>query len=428
MVIFMQGRSSSYTAIHANRYQPKKFTQTATADICFLSGKHIIVDRIVSDATSIFFIEANNRRRYCLKQWNVHKDVLRNASDNIRRIEYLLKGFAFNPRFAKNIYLCIADIQLEEGKEPEDAAFISVGKLIKKPEKSNLNPKKHYAVIMEYLPEGWHLDYQLRHYLGNVEGMSFLAREVAFMHRHLRVAPTKFQNIEIIRKKLDLNCALFRQGLDDSGLNNDQNIKLSELMNKAFHYCQPIFARRARQNHVRRCHGDLKVANLWVRTEPEKHLLALDCADFEPRFYYIDTLSDVAMLAVDIQAHLSVYRGEALAKQLTDKFLDTYLKETSDKREDANILLEYYMIEKAMICSYMWITFDKQLLDEQERSAWGKRYIDIARQRTARLEELLAVKLATSLPVEKTTIEILVERLVAKAFAEKSLAELVSSR
>jgi len=145
-----------------------------------------------------------------------------------------------------------------------------------------------------------------------------------------------------------------------------------------------LFTQRYQNSHIKRCHGDLKATNLWVRPAKTlffglkkypQQLLALDCIDFNPEFCHIDTLSDVAMLAVDIEMHFTnwtgAYKDLEYAQNFANVFLDRYLREIQEYSMDAWPLLRYYMTEKAMVCAYVSILYDGQ-------PELGERYLDIA--------------------------------------------------
>jgi aminoglycoside phosphotransferase family enzyme len=127
------------------------------------------------------------------------------------------------------------------------------------------------------------------------------------------------------------------------------------------------------------------LTNLWVRSFPvpyfQSKLLALDCIDFKPEFCYIDTLSDVAMLVVDLER---LYPRET---KLTKRFLHTYLSNMQENLKFVEPLLEYYLTEKAIVCSYVSILFDDQQ-DDQEHEL-GKKYLQIAHRHAQRLRELV---------------------------------------
>ena len=153
----------------------------------------------------------------------------------------------------------------------------------------------------------------------------------------------------------------------------------------------PYFQQRFDQGHIKRCHGDLKATNLWVYPKGirfsrkkefpyfglkkyHQQLLALDCIDFNPEFCHIDTLSDIAMLAIDIEMHSLDKRYVAedmdYGQGFAYYFLNSYLRDYGQD-EDAWPLLQYYMTEKAMVCAYVSILYDGL-------PALGEKYLDIA--------------------------------------------------
>ncbi len=179
----------------------------------------------------------------------------------------------------------------------------------------------------------------------------------------------------------------------------ERYIWISNLIAQAYKAYRDLFQKRHDAHHIKRCHGDLKTTNLWI--EPEKtflfglkkyprQLLALDCVDFNPEFCHIDTLSDVAMLAIDLEMHLSDWLKMSSNRQegeaLTRYFLKCYLGEMKeDSEENSRVLwslLEYYMTEKSMVCAYVSILYD-------ERPVIGKKYLEVALAHAQRLEKML---------------------------------------
>ena len=95
-------------------------------------------------------------------------------------------------------------------------------------------------------------------------------------------------------------------------------------------------AQRLAAGHVRECHGDLHVDNLaWHDGE----LIAFDCLEFDPALRWIDTASEVAFLAMDLQA-----RRRA---DLAQAFVDAYLEASGDAT--ALPLLRRYAVYRALV-------------------------------------------------------------------------------
>ncbi len=94
-------------------------------------------------------------------------------------------------------------------------------------------------------------------------------------------------------------------------------------------------ARRVR-GHVRECHGDLHLGNLVML---DGEIVAFDAIDFDPALRWIDVMSDVAFLAMDLEA-----RGR---RDLAFAFVDDYLQAGGDY--DGVSVLRFYATYRALV-------------------------------------------------------------------------------
>jgi aminoglycoside phosphotransferase family enzyme len=349
----------------------------------FKSSYYPIEHEIALTTTRVIFTRSKRTTQtICLKLWQRSDDEVCNDRLVIRDEDYLIEGFAFNRKFAPDVYLGIAPVEVSKNK-------IKRGRLIEYPELNTLKKSRaEYALVMRCLKENWRLDYHLcQSRLGKDVSIDFIAKEVAYMHWQLENSPGNYGTPESISSKLDLNSGLFLEAL--SQLSNGQNNLekygwISDLMARTCEDYTELFRQRYNDGHIKRCHGDLKATNLWVRPAKTlffglkkypQQLLALDCVDFNPEFCHIDTLSDVAMLAVDIEMHFTnwtgAYKDLEYAQNFANVFLDRYLRQMQEYNMDAWPLLRYYMTEKAMVCAYVSILYDGQ-------PELGERYLDIA--------------------------------------------------
>ena len=349
----------------------------------FKSSYYPIEYEIALTTTRVIFTRSKRTTQpICLKLWQRSDDKVCNDRLVIRDEDYLLEGFAFNRKFAPDVYLGIAPVEVSKNK-------IKRGRLIEHPELNTLKkPGVEYALVMRCLKENWRLDYHLRlSRLGKDVSFDFIAKEVAQMHRQLENSTGNYGMPKSISSKLNLNSELFLEALRE--LSNGQNYIskygwIGECISQACKIYSELFRRRYQNCHIKRCHGDLKAPNLWVHPAKTlffglkkypQQLLALDCIDFNPEFCHIDTLSDVAMLAVDIEMHFTnwtgAYKDLEYAQNFANVFLDRYLREMQEYSMDAWPLLRYYMTEKAMVCAYVSILYDGQ-------PELGERYLDIA--------------------------------------------------
>ena len=98
----------------------------------------------------------------------------------------------------------------------------------------------------------------------------------------------------------------------------------------------PWFRRREQAGWIRECHGDLHARNI-VRWRGK--LTPFDCLEFDPKLRWIDIVSDIAFLFMDLTA-----RGR---QDLAYSFLNRYLEVTGDY--DGIRLLRFYAVYRALI-------------------------------------------------------------------------------
>ncbi len=84
-------------------------------------------------------------------------------------------------------------------------------------------------------------------------------------------------------------------------------------------HLQATWQARRRAGAMRECHGDLHLANA---VKLGSDVVGFDCIEFDPALRWTDVMSDVAFLAMDLQAH---GRGD-----LAFRFLDAYLQRSGD--------------------------------------------------------------------------------------------------
>src|SRR5258708_33945107 len=362
-------------------------------------------ETLKSSATVIMFAKENNSNAdLCFKMWQECDNALYDTKDLRACAKYLLEGLKFNKLFARDDYFGIAPVRRV------DKDRISCGKLIWLPFfLSNWRigrSRQEYVLVMRRLEQSWRLDHQLLTDDMKTKGaMDLLAKEIARMHSRLEPSHEASGNAASILNKLKLNETEFNAALDElsaqkwpAPFDKNKYMFINSIMQGAYKKYAYHFTQRYESGYVRRCHGDLKATNLWIYPSKngQRELLALDCVDFKADFCHIDILSDVAMLAIDLEMRLTRwsdnYEDKKNGRKLTNHFLYTYLKEAilkeailkeaMAKGDPTWLLLEYYMTEKAMVCAFMSIRYD-------QLPTLGEKYLEVAFAHAQRLQRRL---------------------------------------
>jgi len=108
---------------------------------------------------------------------------------------------------------------------------------------------------------------------------------------------------------------------------------------------------RKRQGYVRECHGDLHLGNM---TLIGTKVTLFDCIEFNPLLRWIDVISEVAFLFIDL-LHFGYDR-------FAYRFLNRYLQHTGDYRGLA--LLRYYLVYRALVRAKVALLRMAQQLDD----------------------------------------------------------------
>jgi aminoglycoside phosphotransferase family enzyme/predicted kinase len=96
------------------------------------------------------------------------------------------------------------------------------------------------------------------------------------------------------------------------------------------------FATRRAAGHVRECHGDLHLGNIVMLDD---QLTPFDCIEFNPEFRWIDVMSEVAFLVMDL-----LDRGRM---DFAYRFLNAYLE--AGGGYDGLGVLRFYLVYRAMV-------------------------------------------------------------------------------
>ncbi len=198
-------------------------------------------------------------------------------------------------------------------------------------------PAIDYAVKMREFPQDALLDRVAARGALSLEQMVALATTIAEFHaRADRAGPqSEFGTESAVIGPARENFAQMRPLVADPESAGTLR-RLAEWTEREFGRCRDAVAARRRDDCVRECHGDLHLRNLLAL---EGRIVPFDCIEFNAALRWIDVMSDVAFLLMDLIDH--GLAGHAWC------FLDAYLAETGDYGGLA--VLRFYLVYRAMV-------------------------------------------------------------------------------
>jgi aminoglycoside phosphotransferase family enzyme len=224
-----------------------------------------------------------------------------------------------NKRLAPDVYLGIVPITEKNGK----------------PEINGSGKAVEYAIRMKRLPQEARMDVLLGKENVSGEHVQEIAAIVAEFHSRIDIIKEKgYGSAEIVRKQID-DLKDFRETVEEGcGLGEKVDFivgKCDEFIGKN----QEMFSKRQEKGRIRDCHGDLHSANIFIT----ERIVIFDCIEFSKDFRFVDTASEIAFMAMDLDA----FGREDLSKF----FIDSYVKFSGDT--EALEMLRIYKCYRANV-------------------------------------------------------------------------------
>ena len=242
-----------------------------------------------------------------------------------KRHKYCQEELRLNRRLAGNIYIEVVAIT-GTFEQPEVTEHLING-----------NNVIEYAVKMQQFPQQDQLDRMLaadKLLPGHIDAF---ADRIAEFHQQIDIADmsTIYGNVEQVCVPLQENLAQIRNSVRDSE-HRSVLVELEQWGNSEFKTLKNVFLQRKQAGFVRECHGDMHLRNLaWIENKP----VLFDCIEFNAELRWIDVISDIAFLVMDLQ--------DRDQPQLAQRFLNRYLEITGDYEGVA--VLPYYLFYRALV-------------------------------------------------------------------------------
>ena len=190
---------------------------------------------------------------------------------------------------------------------------------------------------MAQFPQSAQLDDMLAAGELKTEHMDAFAHMVADFHQNIEVAgnAADYGENDLVFQPVEENFIQIKQHIDTMPYNSTLE-KLKQWSQSVFKKLYSNFSQRKHDGFIRECHGDMHLRNMvWLNEQP----MAFDCIEFNPALRWIDVISEVAFLVMDLQ--------DRQQYQLANRFLNSYLEITGDYAGLS--VLPFYLAYRAMV-------------------------------------------------------------------------------
>ena len=266
-------------------------------------------------------------------------------------------GFLDFSTMEKRHSFCLQELELNRRLAPAlYLDVVSINGTADKPRISGNGSVFEYSVKMKQFPQSAQLDNKLAAGELGLVHMDAIAHMVADFHQTTDVADgaMDYGNNDSVYQPVEENFRQINEHLDTEHytvkLKTLSQWSKSELTNQ-----QTVFMQRKADGFIRQCHGDMHLRNLvWLNNKP----MAFDCIEFNPKLSWIDVISEIAFLIMDLQ-----HRQQA---QLANRFLNSYLEVTGDYAGLS--VLPFYLCYRALVRAKVnSLRLDQQNITENER-------------------------------------------------------------
>jgi aminoglycoside phosphotransferase family enzyme/predicted kinase len=234
---------------------------------------------------------------------------------------YCREELRLNSRLAPSIYLEI----------------VPVTGTIDAPALAGSGPAIEYAVKMREFDQNGLLSRVIARDELTTERVTALASEVAAFHDRTERAKddTPYGRPEGILDEAQQNFAAMADAAVDAA-DRAALGALRDWTDREGARCTPLFTARKQTGFVRECHGDLHLGNIAM---VDGTVTLFDCIEFNPSMRWIDVMSDVAFLVMDLR--------DRNRPDLAARFLSGYLERTADY---AGLdVLPFYTVYRALV-------------------------------------------------------------------------------
>ena len=280
---------------------------------------------------------------------------------------YCEEELRLNRRLAPEIYLSVIPIT-EEGNKYQ---LGGQGAII------------DYCVKMRQFDQQCLLNIRIEQDLLTLEQIQQLADKLSSFHNMIphTTVDQVFGSVDEVLKPVIQNFITLKPILSD-----EYDIHLMEDIEQKsisrHNTLRDIFKQRKTNGYIRECHGDLHLGNIAIINN---EIVIFDCIEFNERFRWIDTMSELAFIYMDLQEHQKY--------ELASHILNRYLEKTGDYEGLAVIkfYLSYRAMVRAKVCG---LQLNQQAIASEEwkrNNISMKKYLALASAYNTKEKQFIAI-------------------------------------
>jgi len=262
-----------------------------------------------------------------------------------------------------------------------------------------------YALKMREFPQASQLDRMLMQGTLTTQHIDAFARRLAEFHQSIACADkrTDYGDPDHIQNPVIENFIQIRERIRDNKLIAILD-RLQQWSVDRFAKLRPVFMQRKEDDFIRECHGDLHLRNLaWVDNAP----VVFDCIEFNPNLRWIDVISDIAFLVMDLQ--------DRNQPRFAQRLLNRYLEVTGDY---AGLrLLPFYLCYRALVRAKVDVIRLQQASMNEGEAEQARRellgYLRLAERYTQSERPMLIITHGPSASGKSTATQSVLERIGA---------------
>jgi hypothetical protein len=246
-------------------------------------------------------------------------------------------GFVDFSDLAKRRFYCQEELRLNRRFTPE--LYLDLVSITGSPQSPRLDaggPAIEYAVKMRQFPGDARLDRVLERGELTAAHCDSLAESIAQAHAsaEVAVAASPHGRPDAVQKQLIDTLRLAQARLDKRHRKRIEALAAWSV--KEFARLLPELDWRKAAGFIRECHGDLHLENMVLLGD---RVRLFDCLEFNPQLRWIDVMSDLAFVTMDL--------ADRRRPDLANRLLNRYLEITNDYR--GLMILSYYQVYRAVV-------------------------------------------------------------------------------